>query len=81
MAEALAIIGGRRNLIAEVARTHGYESLKEEQLLAIEEFVSGRDVFVSLPTGFGKSLIYGLLPPVIDRIRGPPTDRSFGMEC
>ena len=54
MAVALAIIGGRRNLIAEVARTHGYESLKEEQLLAIEEFVLGKDVFVSLPTGFGK---------------------------
>ena len=54
MAVAFAIIGGRRNLIAEVTKTHGYESLKEEQLLAIEEFVSGRDVFVSLPTGFVK---------------------------
>ena len=71
MAEALAIIGGRRNLIAEVATTHGYASLlKEEQSLAIQEFVWGKDVFVSLPTGFGKSLIYGLLTPVIDRIRG-----------
>ena len=79
MAEALAIIGGRRNLIAEVARTHGYESSKEEQLLAIEEFVSGRDVFVSLPTGFGKSLIYGLLPPVIDRIRGHATATSVAL--
>ena len=69
MAEALAIVGGKRNLIAEVATTHGYESLKEEQL-AIQEFVSGKDVFVSLPTGFGKSLIYVLLTPVIDRIRG-----------
>ena len=54
MAVALAITGGRQNLIAEVAKTHGYESLKEEQLLAIEEFVSGKDVFVSLPTGFVK---------------------------
>ena len=55
MAEALAIIGGRRNLIAEVATTHGYASLlKEEQSLAIQEFVWRKDVFVSLPTGFGK---------------------------
>ena len=53
MAEALAIIGGRRNLIAEVATTHGYEGLKEEQLLAIQDFVWGKDVFVSLSSGFG----------------------------
>ena len=57
-------------LIAEVAKEHGYEKLKEEQLLAIGEFVSEKDVFVSLPTGFGKSLIYGLLPAVYDRVRG-----------
>ena len=43
-------------LIAEVAKEHGYEKLKEEQLLAIDEFVSGKDVCVSLPTGFGESL-------------------------
>ena len=57
-------------LIAEVAKEHGYEKLKKEQLLAIDEFVSGKDVFVSLPIGFGKSLIYGLLPAVYDRVRG-----------
>ena len=57
-------------LIAEVAKEHGYEKLKEEQLLAIGEFVSGKDVFVSLPTGFGKLLIYGLLPAVYDCVRG-----------
>ena len=28
-------------------------SLREEQLSAIEKFVSGQDAFVSLPTGFG----------------------------
>ena len=40
MAEALIIgIGCRRNPIAEVARAYGYESLKEEQLLATEEFM------------------------------------------
>ena len=57
-------------LIVEVAKEHGYEKLKKEQLLAIDEFVSGKDVFVSLPIGFGKSLIYGLLPAVYDRVRG-----------
>ena len=57
-------------LIAEVAKEHGYEKPKEEQLLAIDEFVLGKDVFVSLPTGFSGSLIYSLLPAVYDRIRG-----------
>ena len=39
-------------------------SLKEEQLVAVEQFVSGKDVFVSLPTGFGKSLIHNILPAI-----------------
>ena len=41
-------------MIGEVARRHGYERLKEEQLSTIEKFVCRQDVFVSLPTGFGK---------------------------
>ena len=69
MAEA-SVRGGEQVLIAKVAKEHGYEKLKEKQLLAIDEFVSGKDVFVSLPTGNGKSLIYGLLPAVYDRVRG-----------
>ena len=32
--------------------------LKEEQSNAIKAFVDGKYVFVVLPTGFGKSLIY-----------------------
>ena len=33
----------------------GLKSLKYQQWEAIRRFVSGQDVFVSLPTGFGKS--------------------------
>ena len=62
MAEALIIgVGGRRSLIAEVARTYGYKRLKEEQLLVTEDFILGRDAFVLLPTGFRKSLIDRLI--------------------
>ena len=47
---AEAIVGSRAREIVEVARAHNDEDLKEEQWLAMVEFVSGRDVFVSLPT-------------------------------
>ena len=30
-------------------------------MTAVEAFISGMDVFVTLPTGFGKSLIYATL--------------------
>ena len=33
----------------------GYETLKEQQKEAILSFLQKRDVFVTLPTGFGKS--------------------------
>ena len=36
----------------------GYASLKEKQKEALTAFVRGSDTFVSLPTGYGKSLCY-----------------------
>lgn len=47
----------------------GLESFKYQQREAIREFVSGRDVFVSLPTGFGKSYCHTLLTTVFDNLR------------
>ena len=55
--------------ISEVALRFGLV-LKEKQLEAMTAFVKGNDVFVSLPTGYGKSIIYALLPEVFDQIRG-----------
>ena len=40
----------------------GIDSLKKQQVSAIRVALCGNSVFVSLPTGFGKSLIYQLLP-------------------
>ena len=48
----------------------GYSKLKPEQEQAILAFVSGKDVFVALPTGYGKSLCFGLLPRVFHLLRG-----------
>ena len=56
--------------IDEAASSLGYTRLKDEQKEALHAFVSGKDVFVSLPTGYGKSLCYALLPYVFDVKRG-----------
>ena len=45
-------------LIAECALQLGYEGVKDKQMEAILALVRGKDTFVSLPTGFGKSMIY-----------------------
>ena len=66
----LALESDLRMVIGIVARRHAYECLKEEQLSAIEKFISGQDVFVSLQTGFAKSFIYGPLPGLFDHMRG-----------
>ena len=45
--------------IAEAVRkagvSVGYDRLKDEQVNILCTFVEGRDVFVSLPTGFGRA--------------------------
>ena len=40
------------------------------QVEAIKSFVSGKDTFVILPTGYGKSIIYGVLPLLFDYVSG-----------
>lgn len=51
--------------------------LHDKQKEAILSYVSGKDTFVALPTGYGKSLIYGCLPFVYDSIRGLPPGTSI----
>ena len=40
----------------------GFSELKKQQKSAVEAALCGKDVFVSLSTGFGKLLIYQILP-------------------
>ena len=54
--------------IDEVAKEFGF-TLKEKQKEVICAFISGNDVFCCLPTGYGKSLCYSILPKVYVRIR------------
>ena len=55
-------------MISRAANSLGYV-LKMEQEQSLRKFVAGNDVFVSMPTGFGKSLCYILLPCIFDLIR------------
>ena len=50
----------------EAAKSLGYDHLKPEQERVLSEFMSGKDVFVALPTGYGKSLCYAALAPAFD---------------
>ena len=36
----------------------------------MRSFISGKDTFVILPTGYGKSIIYGILPLMFDYVFG-----------
>jgi len=47
-------------------------SLKNNQKKAIMSFLLVNDTFVSLPTGYRKSLMYTMIPYTFDMIRGMP---------
>ena len=46
----------------------GYVSIKPEQLSAVHCLLKGQNVFLSVSTGFGKSLMYQLLPFCAERL-------------
>ena len=48
----------------------GFQKLLDKQVQAVSSFVNDNDVFVSLPSGYGKSTVYAMLPFVFDEIRG-----------
>ena len=62
---------------AQSAIELGYSSLKSEQEEAVVAFVGGQDVFVSLPTGYGKTLCFAVLPWTFDKLRGDHGKKSI----
>ena len=57
------------NAIEEASRKIGL-CLKDKQVEAIITLCSGQDTFISLPTGYRKSIIFTILPQVYDKISG-----------
>ena len=56
--------------IQRVCDTFGISKLYEEQLQCLEAAVEKRNVYASLPTGYGKSMIFYVLPIVADEVCG-----------
>ena len=57
-----------QSAVARCASALGYAALRPKRSAVVEEFLRGRDVFVSLPTGSGKSLCFAILPKVFDEL-------------
>ena len=66
-------------IVVEAAASFGYSCLKDEQEKALKAFAGGNDVFVSLPTGYGKSLCYALLTSIFDKKRRLTEKESIAM--
>jgi superfamily II DNA helicase RecQ len=60
--------------VRAAAQEMGYSKLRENQETVVKTFLQCRDVFVSLPTGSGKSLCYCILPLVFDKIKRKETE-------
>jgi len=55
--------------VSSVCSKFGISRLNSFQMKAISEFSKGKsDIYVNLPTGYGKSLIYQALPSVFDTL-------------
>ena len=56
--------------LSEAAKIMDLNPLKPKQVESIQSFASGKDTFVALPTGYGKSVIFTILPLLFDLMRG-----------
>ena len=56
--------------IEEVTHLMGLNPLKPKQTESLCAFVSGKDTFVTLPTGYGKWVVFAVLPLLFDKLLG-----------
>ena len=56
--------------VQNIASKFGYTFMvKQEQVRIIEALIDGKDVFAALPTGYGKSLTFTLLPAAFEQVK------------
>ena len=58
--------------VHQVCAIFGIEKLHLEQQKAIDKFFEEKDVFVSLPTGYGKSFIFQAIPVIASLVCKKP---------
>ena len=63
--------------LQNAAKDLGHKAARIEQQEAIVPFVQGKDVFISLPTGSGKSFCSYALPLIFDKLRNLPEPKSI----
>ncbi len=52
-----------------IRRVFNIEKLHENQKHALKEFYSGENIYISAPTGYGKSIIFQSLPLFFDIVK------------
>ena len=57
-----------KEAIEKACKRLGFQDLRSAQEEVVLNFLEGRDVFVSLPTGHGKSLCFAILPFAFDEL-------------
>ena len=63
-------MGSIAKAMKDALEATGYSELRDYQRKTIEAYLSGKDVFVSAPTGVGKSLTFELAPYTFDHLFG-----------
>ena len=64
-------------VVGEVCHRMGLNPLKPKQLEALNVYISGKDTFVALPTGYGKSIIFAVLPLLFDILFGKKSHAEY----
>lgn len=73
MADTLTLnVESFKEAVSSVLSFLGIAKLYLHQENALFQFLSRRDVFVNLPTSYGKSLIYQIAPLVASKLRDFP---------
>ena len=59
-----------QGVVLRAVQRLGFADPRPQQMEAIKTLMQGKYVIVSLPTGYGKSLIYSVLPYAYDELLG-----------
>lgn len=72
----MAMADRLNDALAFAAKKLDIAHFKPQQATAICQFVQGQDLFVNLPTGFGKSVVFQAVPIVLDYLNSQHGEHS-----